>query len=127
MGFQSGFLAGISNDMKINIADRFFLGGPLNLRGFDMRGCGPRQDGNSLGGDAYWALALHLYTPLPFRPGRNGFGDLFKLHGFINGGNVFSKLGTFLFLSSSVYECNTIRTLEDSINFFQLLMFNKKN
>lgn len=88
MGFQSGLLRGISNDMKINIADHFFLGGPLNLRGFDMRGCGPRHDGNSIGGDAYWALALHLYTPLPFRPGRNGFGDLFKLHGFINGGNV---------------------------------------
>ncbi|KAK1128043.1 hypothetical protein K0M31_003534 [Melipona bicolor] len=88
MGFQSGLLRGISNDMKINIADQFFLGGPLNLRGFDMRGCGPRIDGNSLGGNAYWALALHLYTPLPFRPGRHSFGDLFKLHGFINGGNV---------------------------------------
>ncbi|KAF3425388.1 hypothetical protein E2986_02576 [Frieseomelitta varia] len=61
-------------------ANQFFLGGPLNLRGFDMRGCGPRLDGNSLGGNAYWALALHLYTPLPFRPGRHSFGDLFKLH-----------------------------------------------
>lgn len=88
LGFQSGLLRGITNDMKINIADQFFLGGPLNLRGFDMRGCGPRHEGNALGGDAYWAVALHLYTPLPFRPGRNGFGDLFKLHGFINGGNV---------------------------------------
>ncbi|XP_012170427.1 sorting and assembly machinery component 50 homolog isoform X3 [Bombus terrestris] len=88
LGFQSGLLRGISNDMKINIADQFFLGGPLNLRGFDMRGCGPRHDGNSIGGDVYWALALHLYTPLPFRPGRHGFGDLFRLHGFINGGNV---------------------------------------
>ncbi|KOC60825.1 Sorting and assembly machinery component 50 like protein, partial [Habropoda laboriosa] len=88
LGFQSGLLRGFSGDMKINIADRFFLGGPLNLRGFDTRGCGYRHDGNSIGGDAYWAVALHLYTPLPFRPGRNGFGDLFKLHGFINGGNV---------------------------------------
>ncbi|XP_031841540.1 sorting and assembly machinery component 50 homolog B isoform X2 [Nomia melanderi] len=88
LGLQSGLLRGINNDKKINIADRFFLGGPLNLRGFDMRGCGPRDDNNSLGGDAYWAAALHLYTPLPFRPGRNGIGDLFRLHGFINGGNV---------------------------------------
>lgn len=88
LGLQSGLLREISNDLKINIADQFFLGGPMNLRGFDMRGCGPRHDGSSIGGDAYWALALHLYTPLPFRPGRHGFGDLFRLHGFVNGGNV---------------------------------------
>ncbi|XP_046742356.1 sorting and assembly machinery component 50 homolog isoform X2 [Diprion similis] len=88
LGFQSGLLQGISNDMQISICDNFFLGGPLNLRGFDMRGCGPRCEGNSIGGDLYWALALHLYTPLPFRPGQNSFGDLFRLHGFINGGNL---------------------------------------
>ncbi|XP_015432212.1 PREDICTED: sorting and assembly machinery component 50 homolog A [Dufourea novaeangliae] len=88
LGLQTGLLRGINDDKKVNIVDRFFLGGPLNLRGFDMRGCGPRKDNNSLGGDAYWALALHLYTPLPFRPGRNGFGDLFRLHGFVNGGNL---------------------------------------
>lgn len=104
--------------MKINIADQFFLGGPLNLRGFDMRGCGPRHDGNSIGGDVYWALALHLYTPLPFRPGRHGFGDLFKLHGFINGGNVSNftfKFGTtlkilkYLFLSSFSIICEVTK------------------
>ncbi|XP_018398360.1 PREDICTED: sorting and assembly machinery component 50 homolog [Cyphomyrmex costatus] len=88
LGLQSGLLSAISNDMKISIADHFFLGGPLNLRGFDMRGCGPRYEGNSVGGEMYWAAALHVYTPLPFRPGRNSFGDLFRLHGFINGGNL---------------------------------------
>lgn len=63
-----------------------------------MRGCGPRTNGDFIGGDAYWAVALHLYTPLPFRPGCNGIGDLFKLHGFINGGNVSNftfKFGNF--------------------------------
>ena len=29
-------------------------------------------------GSMYWATGLHLYTPLPFRPGRDGYGDLFK-------------------------------------------------
>ncbi|XP_012263969.2 sorting and assembly machinery component 50 homolog [Athalia rosae] len=91
LGFQSGLLRGISNDMQISICDNFFLGGPLNLRGFGMRGCGPRHEGDFIGGDIYWALALHLYTPLPFRPGRNSFGDNFRLHSFINGGNL-SKL-----------------------------------
>ncbi|XP_076642464.1 sorting and assembly machinery component 50 homolog A isoform X1 [Halictus rubicundus] len=88
LGLQSGLLRGISIQKEISIADRFFLGGPMNLRGFEMRGCGPREENDSLGGDGYWAAALHLYTPLPFRPGRNGIGDLFRLHGFINGGNV---------------------------------------
>ncbi|KAG7214024.1 hypothetical protein KM043_001394 [Ampulex compressa] len=88
LGLQCGLLRNVNNDMKINIADHFFLGGPMNLRGFEMRGCGPRDEGSSLGGNAYWATALHVYTPLPFRPGRNSFGDHFRLHGFINGGNV---------------------------------------
>ncbi len=51
----------------VTIADKFFLGGPLSLRGFEMRGVGPESDGNSTGGSAYWAAAMHLYTPLPFR------------------------------------------------------------
>ena len=36
----------------------------------------------------YWASGLHLYTPLPFRPGRDGYGDLFKTHVFVTAGNV---------------------------------------
>ena len=30
---------------KILINDRYFLGGPLNLRGFTNRGAGPHTDG----------------------------------------------------------------------------------
>ncbi|XP_014206956.1 sorting and assembly machinery component 50 homolog isoform X2 [Copidosoma floridanum] len=85
---QTGFLRGINNDMHITIADNFFLGGPMNVRGFEIRGCGPREEGFSLGGNTYWAAALHFYSPLPFRPGKNTFGNLFRLHGFVNGGNV---------------------------------------
>jgi len=44
--------------------------------------------GDYLGGEAYWAGGLHLYTPLPFRPGRSGFGDLFRTHFFLNAGNL---------------------------------------
>lgn len=46
------------------------------------------QAGDYLGGEAYWAGGLHLYTPLPFRPGRGGFGDLFRTHFFLNAGNL---------------------------------------
>lgn len=44
--------------------------------------------GDYLGGEAYWAGGLHLYTPLPFRPGRGGFGELFRTHFFLNAGNL---------------------------------------
>ena len=44
--------------------------------------------GSALGADAYWISGLHLYTPLPFRPGKGGFGELFRTHFFINAGNL---------------------------------------
>jgi len=43
--------------------------------------------GCALGANAYWSTAFHIYTPLPFRPGR-GFGDLFRTHFFVNAGNL---------------------------------------
>jgi outer membrane protein insertion porin family len=41
-----------------------------------------------MGAEAYGLAGLHLYTPLPFRPGRGGFGDLFRTHFFVNAGNL---------------------------------------
>uniref|UniRef100_A0A665WW77 POTRA domain-containing protein n=1 Tax=Echeneis naucrates TaxID=173247 RepID=A0A665WW77_ECHNA len=70
------------------IADRFYLGGPTSVRGFGMYSIGPQSEGDYLGGEAYWAGGLHLYTPLPFRPGKGGFGDLFRTHFFLNAGNL---------------------------------------
>ena len=65
---NAGFLRSIDpNSKTVTVADKFFLGGPLNLRGFEMRGVGPASDGNAVGGTAYWAAGLHLYSPLPLR------------------------------------------------------------
>ena len=33
---------------NIRINDRFFLGGPLTLRGYEMKGVGPRDAGGSI-------------------------------------------------------------------------------
>lgn len=70
---------------KIN--DRFFLGGPSTLRGFGMWGAGPRENGYSLGGEAYWASGVHLYAPVPLLP-RNGLFSRCRLHGFATTGNI---------------------------------------
>ncbi|NXK67222.1 SAM50 protein, partial [Sylvietta virens] len=75
-------------DRPSSIAD-FYLGGPTSVRGFSMYSIGPQSEaGDYLGGEAYWAGGVHLYTPLPFRPGRGGFGDLFRTHFFLNAGNL---------------------------------------
>ncbi|XP_049767186.1 sorting and assembly machinery component 50 homolog B [Schistocerca cancellata] len=87
-GVQGGLLTHLAGDKQVSICDRFFLGGPLNLRGFELRGAGPHSDGNALGADVYWAAAVHLYTPLPFRPGKGSLGDLFRTHVFFNCGNI---------------------------------------
>lgn len=42
-------MKGISNDLKFGLSDMYFLGGPLSLRGFQMRGVGPQAELNALG------------------------------------------------------------------------------
>lgn len=71
-----------------SIADRFYLGGPTSVRGFGMYSIGPQSEGDYLGGEAYWASGLHLYTPLPFRSNKGGLADLFRTHFFLNAGNL---------------------------------------
>jgi outer membrane protein insertion porin family len=47
---QGGLLRPLTGEKAVGLADLFYLGGPLGLRGFDMRGAGPSQDGCALGG-----------------------------------------------------------------------------
>ncbi|XP_047513632.1 sorting and assembly machinery component 50 homolog A [Pieris napi] len=79
--------AGVLHDVfGTEIPELFYLGGPATIRGFQQRGAGPHCDGLATGGTMYWASGLHLYTPLPFQPGKGGLGELFRSHLFLNGG-----------------------------------------
>jgi len=80
------------SNKTMTIADRFFLGGPLNIRGFEMRGLGPNSENCALGGLMYWAAGLHLYAPIPLAgmTKASGFFDLFRTHMFVNAGNLVS-------------------------------------
>lgn len=114
--FNCGLLKRLTSgdDNKVvTIADHFFLGGPLNVRGFEMRGLGPSSEGNALGGLMYWAAGLHLYTPLPFRPHRGGFGELFRTHLFVTAGNV---LGNFDLTRSPSFS----RSIDEATHNFRL-------
>ncbi|KAJ2514275.1 hypothetical protein GGI11_003554 [Coemansia sp. RSA 2049] len=48
------------------LADRFFLGGAASVRGFHLHGIGPRDGGDSIGGDVFYAAGVSLLTPPPF-------------------------------------------------------------
>nr|XP_032525596.1 sorting and assembly machinery component 50 homolog [Danaus plexippus plexippus] len=85
--FQLSGALGVLHDVYgTDIPEHFYLGGPSTIRGFGQRGVGPHVENHSLGGTVYWASGVHLYTPLPFQPGKGGLGELFRSHFFINGG-----------------------------------------
>ena len=94
--FHCGHIKRMTSDTSektMTMADRFYLGGPINVRGFEMRGLGPSSESCALGGLTYWAAGLHLYSPLPFTgPSAStaGLFDLFRLHTFFNAGNLMS-------------------------------------
>ncbi|KAF9357399.1 hypothetical protein BGX26_003786 [Mortierella sp. AD094] len=82
---KSGYLHSL-NGKKSKISDRFFLGGPMSVRGFKSFGLGPREGDDSLGGDAYMSAGLSLLTPFPGLSTR----DSFKAHFFANAGTLVS-------------------------------------
>ena len=83
---------------------------------------------DSLGADAYWAAGLHLYTPLPFRPGRGGLGDRIKTHLFLNSGNLISLNTSMLWILLSMqkcmqcYVCNSIMVWPVSLGTWCILV-----
>ncbi|PWN45972.1 hypothetical protein IE81DRAFT_285050 [Ceraceosorus guamensis] len=66
-----------------HLSDRFQLGGPLSVRMFRFNSLGPKDGGDSLGGDAFWSAGCSLFAPLPLRPHWP-----LKLHAFFNAGQL---------------------------------------
>lgn len=59
-----------TGNRPIPFFDRFFLGGPNNMRGFGFRQVGPKEDNEPIGGNTYafWSLehSIRLADPLRF-------------------------------------------------------------
>ncbi|KAL0080046.1 surface antigen-domain-containing protein [Phycomyces blakesleeanus] len=82
-GLKAGLLATVDNDYSVNVSDRFYLGGPLSVRGFKAGGIGPRDGNDALGGNLFWAAGLSLVSSLP------GLSHLpVKGHAFVNAGSI---------------------------------------
>lgn len=72
-----GCLAGSNIDLQ----DKFYLGGPLDLRGFDQNTANVTTGGNNIAG-----IGLHAYYPI------HGVLNGLNLHTFLTTGACFNKL-----------------------------------
>lgn len=79
-----GGLLWMSHNQKSHLMDRFYLGGGNDVRGFKLSGIGPRDEDDYIGGDAYFASGISLYSKLPRLSSENPL----RFHSFINGGSV---------------------------------------
>ncbi|PFH50483.1 hypothetical protein AMATHDRAFT_144908 [Amanita thiersii Skay4041] len=64
---RSGILLGLQ-DKSTLFSDRFQIGGPTSVRAFKVFGMGPRDSGDSLGGDIYYSFGLSCVTNIPRKP-----------------------------------------------------------
>ena len=96
LGCQAGLLIPLGPQVnKVFINDKFFIGGPLTLRGFKMNRVGNGSAGTFLGSNCFWMLGGHIYAPLPFYWDKFGCGtwvDNFRIHSFVNAGNAFDPV-----------------------------------
>ena len=101
---RAGILA--SKQKDIALSEKYFVGGPLSLRGFAENGVGPSARSEepdqsdfkfALGCNAYWLTGLHLYSPLPFLGHKSQLGQIIfkclRLHGFVNAGSASETIG----------------------------------
>lgn len=67
-----------------HLMDRFYIGGPNDVRSFYFNGLGPRNLNDTLGGDIYLSGGISHFHKLPFISKESAF----KLHEFINFGRL---------------------------------------
>ncbi|KAI9343068.1 surface antigen-domain-containing protein [Zopfochytrium polystomum] len=80
---RGGLLFPLAQDRPNRINDRFYLGGPLSVRGFQQHGIGPADGADRVGGDMFVAGGVSLFTPLPYL-----VDAPIKGHLFANAGNL---------------------------------------
>ncbi|TVY65522.1 SAM50-like protein [Lachnellula suecica] len=115
VSFTTGLRAGVLYPLPVGfggpaqpsrIHDRFQLGGPTDIRGFNIGGLGPRDGRDSVGGDVYAAASANLLIPFP----RVAKDTPLRLQLFANGGRLLALKDTS---SSDVYK--TIAQLADGL------------
>lgn len=103
---KSGVLYPIS--LISHVLDRFYIGGPNDVRSFVLNGLGPKSVNSSLGGDLFFNGGLSLISKVPYLSAESNF----RLHNFIN-------LGKLIPLDKSLSVQGNIKSLfsQPSIGF----------
>lgn len=101
--------SGAPTPSRVN--DRFFLGGPTDVRGFRFCGLGPHDGGDAVGGDVYAAGGLSLLAPFP----RVGKDSPLRLQAFINGGRLVALRDVAKTRSSGSGENMSSREVRDTV------------
>lgn len=84
--FKCGYIRNLNpENTYIHFIDKFQNGGPNDIRSFSPMGLGPRQLGQSLGGDSFISYGISLFSRIPIRTIRDSG---FRFHTFINGGKL---------------------------------------
>ncbi|EGX93019.1 outer membrane protein [Cordyceps militaris CM01] len=90
-GFRMGMLWPLPLGLDLNgkaqpsrINDRFQLGGPADVRGFQLGGLGPHDGKDSVGGDLFAAGGVNMLLPLPYKGPESGL----RFQVFANGGRL---------------------------------------
>ncbi|KAI9475656.1 MAG: surface antigen-domain-containing protein [Benjaminiella poitrasii] len=101
-GLFSTLSQGDKGEKGPSVSDRFYLGGPLSVRGFKMGGIGERDGNDALGGEAYWAAGASLIASVP------GMSELpVKAHAFANAGSIVTS-------TKGVSLGDTVKTLSET-------------
>lgn len=74
-----------SHGKKSHVMDRFFLGGPNDVRGFYLNSLGPRDGQDFVGGEIYFAQGVSMFTRIPHLVART---TPLRLLFFLNGGSL---------------------------------------
>ena len=68
-----------------SLLDRFYIGGPNDVRSFMLNGLGPKDQNSYIGGDMFMNGGFSLFMDIPRYKDSN-----FKLHNFVNWGRIAS-------------------------------------
>ncbi|KAG2736556.1 hypothetical protein G9P44_000646 [Scheffersomyces stipitis] len=79
---KSGFLFPLNK--TTSVLDRFYIGGPNDVRSFTLNGLGPKDYNSSIGGDMFINGGLSFISKIP----RVSSESNFKLHNFVNFGKL---------------------------------------
>lgn len=113
-----GLLYPLTKDKNSSLLDRFYIGGPNDVRSFLLNGLGPKDYNSCIGGDLFLNGGISLITDIPKYNESN-----FKIHNFINFGRLvgFNK---DISLFNNLQNLNLTLTSQYSISYGFGILFN---